>query len=125
VLGQQQLRQVASSYRKPAQIVTRVCLINRKFIAAKRAAEKTDVRIFQTNILRWGESAFYAHAFGMNGYVREASGHCESLAKFVATVTRKMLRGRLDNCWNVAFLNKKYPLRICAFVEYVGVTLRA
>ena len=55
---------------------TVVCLINRKFIwrsCAKRAVEKTGVRIFQTNVLRWGESAFYA--FGMNEYtyVREAS----------------------------------------------------
>lgn len=58
-----------------------------------------------------------ARAFGTNGYVREASlgrralTH-ESLAKFVATVTRKMLRGRLDDSWIVAFFSQEYSLRM-------------
>lgn len=48
----------------------------------------------------------------------------ESLAKFVAAVTRKILRGRLDDCRFVAFFSKEYAPRVlCAYVERdVGVT---
>lgn len=120
-----QLRQVVSSHRKPGRqlvrLITRarvVCLINRKFIRRLRSVQNgprgknAGASAFQANLLRWGESAFYALAFGMCGYVsagdekRPVVGQVDvrkSLAKFVSHVTRENPRGRLEDGRAVGF----------------------
>lgn len=96
---------------------TVVCLINRKFIwqlRAKRTAEKTGMRIFQANVLRWGESALYVHAFGINGYMcakhlvaadarksRQICSHGDSqdVARSIRRSVRRLFESRISRCF--------------------------